>query len=337
MHNVDVSKYEIRTDLALDVVKDFNDGVKTNVKTVDSVKITTIVIENKNNILKKKPGTYITLEFDDITDTPYRNMVTKVLTTELKEFLNIKKISKASKALIVGLGNQKSTPDALGPLTSDKIIVTKHMFDMNMGVEDKFSNVSTIVPGVTGTTGIETGVIINGIVKESKPDYLIVVDALASSSISRVNRSVQISDSGISPGSGVGNHRMEISYDTINIPVIVIGVPTVVDAPVIVSDTINYMIKNYAYNKQLAKSASSKLITRPVNYLKYDADMTKEEKQGYLGLVGTLSDEELKEYILEVLSPIGYNLMVTPKEVDFVIEKLSDMISDAINNSVHDL
>ncbi len=313
MHNVDVSKYEIRTDLALDVIKD------------------------ENNDLKKKPGTYITLEFDDITDTPYRNTVTKVLTSELKEFLNEKKIFKSSKALIVGLGNQKSTPDALGPLTSEKIIVTKHMFDMNLDVEDKFSNVSTIAPGVTGTTGIETGTIIKGIVKESKPDYLIVVDALASSSISRVNRSVQISDSGIAPGSGVGNHRMEISHDTIGIPVIVIGVPTVVDAPVIVSDTINYMIKNYAYNKELSKKSSSKLITKPVNYLKHATNITEEEKQNYLGLVGTLSDEELRTYILEVLNPIGYNLMVTPKEVDFLIEKLSDIISDAINSSVHDL
>lgn len=243
--------------------------------------------------------------------------------------------NKKTKTLIIGLGNIKSTPDALGPLTSEKIIVTKHLFDMKVKVEDKFTCVSSFYPGVTGSTGIETSDLIKGVCEETKPDLIIVVDALASTSISRVNKSIQVSDTGISPGSGIGNRRKEISKDTLGVPVIAIGVPTVTSAAVIVSDTINYMLKNYAYNKKFSNSKSSKLTVKPVNYLKNEVDATMEDKKTLLGLVGLLSEKELSSLTYEVLTPIGYNLMVTPKEVDFVMEKLSEIISYGINHTIH--
>ena len=336
MHNIDLKKYEVRTDMAIDLTEKNSNLYKSNSYTKNSVKVSWITLDENNNI-GKKPGIYLTLEFDDVTDDDNKKKVAAVFKSELEKMLNIVGYNKLKKVTVIGLGNVKSTPDSLGPFVSDKIVATKHFFDMNIDVDKKFSNVSTFYPGVTGTTGIETSDFINGVIKEVKPDILIVVDALSSSSISRVNKSIQVSDSGISPGSGIGNKRKEISKKTIGIPVIAIGVPTVVDAAVIVSDTMNYMFQNYAYNKKIETNKISKFISKPVNYLDKNIDLNIEDKKSFLGIVGTLSNEELLKLTYEVLTPIGYNLMVTPKEIDFVIDKLSDVISYGINHTLHDI
>lgn len=336
MHNIDLDKYEIRTDMAIDLLEKDKKNFKPKFYEEDGVKVSWIKLEKDNNI-GKKPGTYLTLEFNDVTDDDSKKKVTEVFTKEFKKMLDIIGFNKEMKTTVIGLGNAKSTPDALGPFSTDKIIVTKHFFDMGIEVEESFSNVSAFYPGVTGTTGIETSDFINGVVSEVKPDLIIVIDALASTSISRVNKSIQISDTGISPGSGIGNKRKEVSKETLGIPVIAVGVPTVVDAVVIVSDTINYMTKNYAYNKNFQKKKVSKFISKPVNYLKDDVIASEDDKKTLLGLVGTLTESELKGLTYEVLTPIGYNLMVTPKEVDFVIAKLSDIISYGINHSLHQI
>lgn len=336
MHNIDLKKYEIRTDMAIDLAEKNNKLYKQNTYIKDNINVSWITLDEKNNIGKKK-GTYLTLEFSDITDDDAKKKVSLVFKEELNKMLSLKGYDKTKKVAVIGLGNARSTPDALGPFVSDKIIATKHFFDMNIDVDKNLSNVSTFSPGVTGQTGIETSDFVKGVVKEIKPDMLIIVDALASSSISRVNKSIQVSDSGISPGSGIGNKRKEISKDTIGIPVIVIGVPTVVDAAVIVKDTINYMMQNYAYNKKIQKSKMTKFINKPINYLGKDIDIGEDDKKNLLGLIGTLNSDELLNLTYEVLTPIGYNLMVTPKEVDFIIEKLSDIISYGINHVLHNL
>lgn len=334
MHKIDLKKYEIRTDMAIDLTEKSKDKFETETYNKKGVKISWLNLD-KDNEIGKKPGCYLTLEFDDITDDDMKKTVAQVFTEEFLLMLEKIGFNKKTKTLIIGLGNIKSTPDALGPLTSEKIIVTKHLFDMKVKVEDKFTCVSSFYPGVTGSTGIETSDLIKGVCDETKPDLIIVVDALASTSISRVNKSIQVSDTGISPGSGIGNRRKEISKDTLGVPVIAIGVPTVTSAAVIVSDTINYMLKNYAYNKKFSNSKSSKLTVKPVNYLKNEVDATMEDKKTLLGLVGLLSEKELSSLTYEVLTPIGYNLMVTPKEVDFVMEKLSEIISYGINHTIH--
>lgn len=334
MHNIDLKKYEIRTDMAIDLTEKDKKTFKPEIYTKDGVKISWIDLDENNNI-GKKPGTYLTLEFNDVTDDDARKMVSNVFKEEFKKMLDVIGYKNGMKTTVIGLGNAKSTPDALGPFATDKIIVTKHFFDMNIDVDESFSNVSAFYPGVTGSTGIETSDYINGVVKEIKPDLVIVIDALASTSISRVNKSIQVSNTGISPGSGIGNKRKEISMETLGVPVIAVGVPTVVDAALIVSDTINYMTKNYVYNKNFQKKKVSKFINKPVNYLKDEVDVTEDDKKTLLGLVGTLNERELKNLTYEVLTPIGYNLMVTPKEVDFVIEKLSDVISYGINHCLH--
>lgn len=336
MHKIDLEKYEIRTDMAIDLTEKDKENYKPITYVKNNVKVSWLDLGKDNNI-GKKPGSYLTLEFEDVTDDDAKKNVSMVFKEELTNMLLKLGFNKNTKTLVIGLGNIKSTPDALGPFVSDKIIVTKHFFDMGVSVEDKFSCVSSFYPGVTGTTGIETSDLIQGVKDVVKPDLLIVVDALSSSSISRVNKSIQVSDAGISPGSGIGNKRKEISKETLGIPVIAIGVPTVTSAAVIVSDTINYMIKNYAYNKNFSKSKASKLVTKPVNYLNKEVLATNDDKKTFLGLVGLLSEEELISLTYEVLTPIGYNLMVTPKEVDFVIEKLSDVISYGINHSLNEI
>lgn len=336
MHKIDLKKYEIRTDMAIDLTEKDKKTYKPETYSKNGVRVSWITLDENNNI-GKKPGCYLTLEFDDVTDDDAKKNVSIVFKEEFSNMLEKIGFNKNTKTLVIGLGNIKSTPDALGPFVSDKIIVTEHFFDMGVSVEDKFSRVSTFYPGVTGSTGIETSDLIKGVAKVVKPDLLIVVDALASSSISRVNKSIQVSDAGISPGSGIGNKRKEISEDTIGIPVIAVGVPTVTSASVIVSDTINYMMKNYVYNKSFSKSRASKLVTRPVNYLNKEVSASNDDKKTFLGLVGLLSERELVLLTDEVLTPIGYNLMVTPKEIDFVIEKLSDVISYGINHSLNEI
>ena len=326
---VDLSKFQIRTDLAIDYVEENEKlkGVNCKTNNINGIKVTNVKLDS-NNILNKKKGKYITLEFDDVTDKENRKKVISTLTLVLKKILKFK---KDSFGLIVGLGNDKSTPDSLGPLVINDIIVTNHLYILNE-LSSNFKRIAAINPGVMGETGIETSDIIESIVNKIKPDYLIVIDSLASKSIERLNKTIQITDTGIHPGSGIGNKRKEISYDTIGIPVIAIGVPTVVDASVIVSDTINFIYKNYAFNKEYMNDPKSKLTFNNINYLNREVKENKKDKENLLGMLGTLSDEELKLLIYEVLNPIGYNLIVTPKEIDFVISNLSSIISKSINN-----
>lgn len=331
---IDLSKYQVRTDLAIDQIeeKSILKGVKHDTEIIDNVKVTTVNLDEENDLNKKK-GKYITLEFEDVTDYENREKVTNVLTSVLKKIL---KLNDDSFGLVVGLGNDKSTPDSLGPLVVSDIVVTNHLYILNE-LSDNYKRMAAINPGVMGETGIETSDIIDSVVKKVKPSFLIVIDALASKSIERLNKTIQITDTGIHPGSGIGNKRKEISLETLGIPVIAIGVPTVVDATVIVTDTINFIYKNYAFNKEYMNNPKSKLTFNNVNYLKKELKENKKDKQELLGLVGTLNEEELQTLLYEVLNPIGYNLMVTPKEIDFVIKKLSNVISNSINNSIHDI
>lgn len=331
-HEIDLNKYEIRTDLAIETLERSTnlEGIKQTINNIDDIKITNVLITGKNK-LNKKEGIYTTIEFDDITDSMNRKKVEKIFVKELKKLLTKEKINNDSSCLIIGLGNDKSTPDSLGPLVIDKVLVTNHIY-MLEGLDEGFRRVCALNPGVTGETGIETSDIIISIVNKLKPDFLIAVDALASGSIDRVNKTVQMTNTGIHPGSGIGNKRKEISKETLNIPVIAIGVPTVVDAVTIVSDTFNYMNKHFSYNKN---NKPNKLAIGQTNYLKENIKIEENDKKELLGLVGNLTEEEIKQLIFEVLTPIGYNLMVTPKEVDFVIEKLSLLISEGINKTLH--
>lgn len=335
MHTIDLKNYSIRTDLAIEAVNN-HQNIKKNIKQIDDITITNILLnKEQGKIIGKKKGLYTTIEFKDITDYENKEKVKKIFIDELKKILEECNIKENDTCLVLGLGNKNSTPDALGPMSVENILVTNHLFKLG-NVEEGFRPVCALAPGVMGTTGIETLDLLQSIVNNIKPNFIIVIDALASQSVERLNKTIQMTNTGIHPGSGIGNNRKEISFETLNIPVIAVGVPTVVDAVTIVSDTIRYMYKHFSYMKENMNKPINKLIgIQNINYLKEDIQTKDEDKETLLGFVGSLKEEEVKQWIFEVLSPIGYNLMVTPKEVDFLMEQLSDVIGNGINHVLH--
>lgn len=307
-----------RTDLAYDeVVKKKNEKIEGLIEKMDEYNGIKIyynkISKPADSIINKKEGTYYTIDLSNVDFHDVRKCedVEKVLCRTLMDILDSKNL-RHKKCLLVGLGNINVTPDSLGPYVMDNVVVTRHLVLTN-NLKEGFSEVSAISPGVMGNTGIETFDIIHSVVKEINVDYLIVVDALASNSIERVNKTIQITDTGISPGSGVGNKRKELSLNSLGIPVIAIGVPTVVDAVTITSDTIEYIINN---------------LTESFNN-------SKDSKKLMLGKIGLLNEEEKKDLIKEILTPNGKNMMVTPKEVDADIEDLSKIISMGIDLALH--
>lgn len=335
-HEIDLDNYNIRTDLVLEQL-DPNTLGESNIVIEEQAgnKITTIQVDdNLSKELNKEIGTYITIEFSDITDFDNREKVGTILEKQLQKLFTSKNIPAEANCLIIGLGNEKSTADSLGPKTINNILVTRHLFIISK-VKPGIRSVSALNPGVMATTGIETFDIIKGVIDKTNPNFLIVIDALAASSIDRVNKTIQITDTGIHPGSGVGNHRQELSEKTLGLPVIALGVPTVVESSVIVSNTITYLFKHLSYLKE--NNNLNKLIYNRTNYLEKikTNDLTEKEKEELLGMVGTLSDEDKYRLIKEVLNSIDYNLIVTPKEIDFIIDKLSLVIANALNNSLH--
>ncbi|KPU27918.1 peptidase [Caloranaerobacter sp. TR13] len=309
---------QIRTDLAVEareLYKEKNNievsGVEVEREEKENYTITRVKIVNETGMAQmgKPIGNYITIEAPALkkADQDLKDEISKVLAKELKA---LHKLDKSNKTLVVGLGNWNVTPDALGPKVVDKILVTRHYFEAYKKTEDEtMANVSAISPGVMGLTGIETGEIIKGVVEKIKPDLVIAVDALASRKMERVSSTIQISDTGISPGSGVGNKRKGLNKEYLGIPVIAIGVPTVVDAATMVNDTIDMIVSEM---KKQAKVGS--------NFYSMLEDMESEDKY---------------QLIKEVLNPYMGNVMVTPKEIDDLINDLSQVIANGLNISLH--
>lgn len=337
MHTINGTAYSLRTDLLVDELG-ANQEKQANVTTIvetKNIKVEEIKIDHTMNYLNKKPGYYKTVSFEDVTDKDNYKEVEHQLIETLKRMYQDLNIKDTATALIIGLGNDQSTPDSLGPKTIDQVLVTRHLFALGE-VEQGYRNTASFRPSVTGITGIETKDMIEALVQKIKPDFLIVVDALASSSIERLNKTIQITSAGINPGSGIGNNRVELSKETLGIPVIAIGIPTVVDATTIVNDTIHLLIQQLSYKLDNQNNNKLKLVSEyQQNYKDHKKELSKEQKEEVLGIVGTLEEEELKQLIFEVLIPLNYNLMVTPKEIDFLMDKLSLLIGNSINKSLH--
>lgn len=310
--------FTVRTDLAMEIRELYKEktkqeiqGVAVDIEELDRLTITRVDVLNDQGAqaMGKAKGKYITLECPSLrrADADLKDEVSQILAKEIKKLIVAK---ENPKILIVGLGNWNVTPDALGPRVVSKVFVTRHLFKMYNKEGDKdLAELSAISPGVMGTTGLETSEIIKGIVEKSKPDMVIAVDALASRKMERVNTTIQISTTGISPGSGVGNKRMALDSDSLGIPVIAIGVPTVVDAATLTNDTIQLVIN--AFSKQ-AKVGSQ-----------------------FYNMLGELKEEDKYSLIKEVLEPYSANLMVTPKEVDEIIVNMAQIIANGINIAVH--
>lgn len=323
MHKIDTKNLNIRTDLVIEQ---------------DTFTPTTKETINNVNIIKTidKDNVYITLEFDDITDYEERENVGSVLENEIKKLLAHENIKDTDEVLIVGLGNRMSTPDALGPKTIDDIVITRHLYELNLDVKKGMRSVSALSFGVLGSTGIETTDIIKGVIEKIKPKLLIAIDSLCARNVERLNKTIQLTNTGIHPGSGIGNYRKELTKKSLSIPVIALGVPTVVTSSTIVSDTIDYLFMHINYIKN--NYETNKLVVKRFNnYLnKIKENKIDQKEKEYLGgILGSLSDQDKYNLINEVLNSINYNLIVTPKEVDFLIEKLSNVISSSLNNALH--
>jgi len=302
--------YNFRTDLALerrDIYQKVNnlkqiDGIKSTEEEInEKLKVTRVEILNKNGekAIGKPVGNYVTIDVKKLKLAEDEDIqkASEVVTKELKKIINIH-TDKQGDILVVGLGNIYVTPDALGPKVINEIDVTRHIIKyLPQYVDEGTRPVSAISPGVLGTTGIETVEILKGIVDNIHPKLLIVIDALASRSIDRISSTIQISDTGIVPGAGVGNTRQEISQTTLGIPVIALGIPTVVELATLVSDGIDIFI---------------------------DRLQEKAESNEYLN---KLQQNDKYEEVKEALNVGDYNMIVTPKEID-------DLIARGINFAV---
>lgn len=308
-------KINFRTDLALerrDLYKKANnldkeiDGIKTEEEeNGPRIKTSRVKVLDKNGAeaIGKPVGSYITIDIQKLkvaTDEDIQESA-EVLAKELRVLLG-EHTNPKDEILVVGLGNQYVTPDALGPKVINEIDVTRHILTyMPQVLSSETRPVSAISPGVLGTTGIETLEILKGIVDNIHPKMLIVIDALASRSIERISSTIQLADTGITPGAGVGNTRKELSQSTLGIPVIALGIPTVVELATLISDGIDIFI---------------------------DRLQEKSESNEYLN---KLQQEDKYEEVKEALKVGEYNMIVTPKEIDDLIENMKDIVARGIN------
>ena len=270
-----------------------------NIDLDNTLKVTRVKVLNEKGKQKigKEIGTYITLEIKniDIIAKEELEKISQILAEQLKEL-----VKGYNSILVVGLGNIDTTADSIGPKVIKDLSITRHLKKYVPNLIDKNAKeISGIAPGVLGTTGIETGEILKGIVEKIKPDAIIAIDALISRDISRLFKTIQISDTGITPGAGVGNARKEISKNTMGIPVIAVGVPTLVEAATIVADSIDLISKQFEEFKELQEA----------------------------------SKEDKYRLIKAVLEPSKYNLAVTPKEVDSLVDNMKLIIAHGINNT----
>lgn len=300
-------QYEIRTDLALEnreiyrlaqKIENEIPGIETEVDDSDSDMLVTkvkILTNEGAEALGKPIGNYITIESQMMNDE-VESIDNKIIQKVADTIKDISHLVKKDTVLVVGLGNGDVTPDALGPKVVENLQITRHLIEYAPEyVKEGTRAVSAIIPGVLGTTGIETSEIVKGIVERVKPDLVIVIDALASKNMDRISKTIQIADTGIIPGSGVGNSRFAITKETLGVPTIVIGVPTVVGIPTIVDEAISYVIEKTT-----------------------EDDTEKEELKN-------------RNYMKEILENKKFDFMVTPKDIDDIINNLSSLVANSIN------
>lgn len=305
----------IRTDLALEAREMLSQDVQQTIPGVlvetiadqqHDVTITRVSVTTPEaaQTMGKAQGMYITLEAPGLRDnnTMLQQKIMNHLAQELASLVNL---DQQSSILIIGLGNRNITPDALGPKAVEKIVVTRHLQSLlSPELSGGVRSVCAIAPGVLGITGMETAEIVQGIVSTVQPDLVIAIDALAAASSHRVITTVQLSNTGIHPGSGVGNRRFGLTQEFLGVPVIAIGVPTVVHASTIALDTIHTMQQHAAFGR-------------------------------YFKSLENLQEQDQQMIIRQILPETLADLMVTPKEVDRMIADVADVVAGGINQAVH--
>ena len=316
-----MESYPIRTDLALESQERLKKD-KGNVRGIrfleekkkNGIVVSTVVIDTENaaKAMGRPKGTYVTIEAPEMIeeDAGYHRDISMELAQILRNMLPKSKFPKTSEnmetgidvsVLVVGLGNREVTPDALGPKVIDNMFITRHImkeFGRYAFSDENVSRISGIVPGVMAQTGMECVEILKGIVKETQPELIITVDALAARNVKRLGRTIQLTDTGITPGSGIGNHRNALNEQSLGLPVISLGVPTVVNAATIVADAMSELIEAEASSCQ---------------------DLEK------------IDEQQRQELAHGLLSPKLNELFVTPKNIDESIKQLSFLLSEGLN------
>jgi len=302
-----------RTDLAVELQESLTDrtGIETQVEEEDYLTSTWVSVTNKvgEDAIGKPVGNYITLESQEMKENNLEahEQITQALAEKLGRLHNL---PKEAVVLVIGLGNRHVTPDALGPLVCEKLLVTRHLQDdVPLDYMGELRAVCALAPGVMGITGIETAEIVKGVSDRVKPDLIIAIDAMAARRTSRINATIQMSDTGINPGAGLGNKRTPINQGSMGVPVIAIGVPTVVDAATLVNDTMEKMLD------EIKVAAGG--------------------NEPFFGMLKNMQDGDRYNLITEILDPYAGNMFVTPKEVDAVVERLAKIIADGLNAALH--
>lgn len=307
----------VRTDLAVEareIYKNIHkreaDGVIFKEDEKDDIKITTVEVTTPEGAEKigKSIGKYITVDIPEYThyDGELMDDVSKVVADYLADLIEVK---EDKTALVIGLGNRNITPDALGPKVVEQMMITRHLKKvMPDTIDDSVRSVCALSPGVLGITGIETVEIVKAVVDKIKPSLVICIDALAARNLERINKTIQIGSTGISPGAGVGNNREGINEQSLGVPVIAIGVPTVVYASTIVNDSIDNIIDGLM-------------------------EQTKNNK-AFFSMLKDIDKNEKSELIKSMISEKGKDMIVTPKEIDVIIESVSKIISMSINKAL---
>ena len=316
--NINMNR-NIRTDLALENKEHISErgdeltGVEVTTEEDENLGITVtwvkITDETGAASMGKPIGNYITIESAAMkeNDTEAHEEIVKILARKLGKLHNLQ---PNAVILVIGLGNWQVTPDALGPKVCEKILVTRHLGDDTpLDLQGRVRAVSALSPGVMGLTGIETAEIVKGVAEKVQPDLIIAIDALAARRTSRINATIQMSDAGINPGSGLGNKRAAINCGTMGVPVIAVGVPTVVDAATLVNDTMERMLD------EMAESAP--------------------DEGAFYDMLRGLQETERYGLIKEILDPYEGNMFVTPKDVDAVIGRLASIIASGFNIALH--
>jgi spore protease len=309
----------IRTDLAMEAREMAQEqkqgeipGVRVeNIMPAEDIVVTRVEVVSRlgEENIGKPVGNYITLEAPEIRNRnpEYEEQLKQQLAAEIRKLVQL---NDDSVILVVGLGNWNVTPDAVGPKVVDKVLVTRHVFEFVPDqVDDRMRRICAVAPGVLGITGIETGEIVKGIVEKVKPDLVIAIDALASRKTERIGSTIQIADTGINPGSGIGNKRMGLNRETLGVPTLAIGVPTVVYAQTIGRDALEMLIKEFSGQA--------------------------DPHSKFYNMLQALDEQHLNSLVAEVLTEGLGDLVVTPKEVDLLIDDAAGIIADGINLAIH--
>ncbi|MCD8365756.1 MAG: GPR endopeptidase [Clostridiales bacterium] len=309
--------FEVRTDLAVEENERLREqqrsshGISVSEEEYgeDSIHITTVRIETENagKIMGKPKGTYITLEVPGMTEETedYHREISEKVAEVLHRLIPVER--KKKSILVAGLGNRSVTPDALGPRVVDNLCITRHIlkeYGAYAYGKARVEALCAVAPGVMAQTGMETREILSGVIREIKPDCLIAIDALAARSMKRLCRTIQISDTGISPGSGVGNHRHSLTEKTLGVPVIAIGIPTVVEAATIVQDSMAAFLRELSGQDPMSSLEES---------------------------WKNLNEAEHRELARELMAPQLNQMFVTSKDIDAHIKQMSYTVSEGIN------